>query len=142
MAGRSGRTGDGEDDMNKGILALATLALAAVAASEAGQAQGHPGPGWRAARCAVTNGANEDWPGTWRGPCYFQSERGGSFGIQPMRGSFPDGSGLITVAVISPGRAEVRVITQHGMNSRWGEARRSSRDRACWVGSDFSVCAY
>lgn len=28
------------------------------------------------------------------------------------------------------------------MNSRWGEAKRSSQDKACWVGGDFKVCAW
>ncbi len=125
--------------MRKICVALAPLALLAVDTAAPAQ---HPGPGWRPARCVVTNGDNEDWPGTWRGPCYFFSERGGSFSIRTRTGSFPDGTDQIGVTLTAPGQAEVRVITQHGMNARWGEARRSRRDPACWVGDDFSICAY
>ncbi len=119
---------------------LAPLAL--IVASAPGAAQEPPGPGWRPARCVVANGQNVDWRGTWRGPCYFFSERGGSFSIRPRRGAFPDGTDQIGVTLVGRGQAEVRVITRHGMNSRWGEARRSRRDAACWVGDDFSICAY
>ena len=93
----------------------------------------------RAARCVVvSNGV-----GTYRGPCDFLAERGGSFNVAPPRGrSFPGGVSAISVAVEDPGVAEVRGLTRQGINSRWGTAQRSRRDRACWVGSDFSVCAY
>jgi hypothetical protein len=33
-------------------------------------------------------------------------------------------------------------LTDEGINSRWGRAIRSRRDRACWVGEDFTICAY
>ncbi|MEE9435034.1 MAG: hypothetical protein V3V15_12425, partial [Sphingorhabdus sp.] len=49
---------------------------------------------------------------------------------------------IITVAVIGSGKAEVRGLTKAGINSRWGEATRSTSDKACWTGSDFEVCAY
>jgi hypothetical protein len=93
----------------------------------------------RAARCVVaSNGV-----GTYRGPCDFLAERGGSFSVAPPRGrSFPGGVTAISVAVEDPGVAEVRGLTAQGINSRWGTAQRSRRDRACWVGSDFTVCAY
>lgn len=48
---------------------------------------------------------------------------------------------IVTVSVISPGTAEVRGLTKDGINSRWGEAKRSSQERACWAGSDFRICA-
>jgi len=48
---------------------------------------------------------------------------------------------LISVTMISPGVAEVRGLTRAGINSRWGEARRSTQDRSCWTGSDFQICA-
>jgi hypothetical protein len=118
------------------------IPLAAAMAPAIAVAQEHPGPGWRPARCVVANTQNEDWTGTWRGPCYFMSDRGGSFSIRTQRGAFPDGTDQIGVTVIAPGQAEVRVITQYGVNARWGPARRSSRDRACWNGDGFSICAY
>jgi len=48
----------------------------------------------------------------------------------------------ISVFIVRPGIAEVRGLTAQGINARWGEARRSARDRACWVGADFSICVH
>jgi hypothetical protein len=63
--------------------------------------------------------------------------------VTPAQGqSFADGVGAISLTVVSPGIGDVRGLTRDGVNSRWGEARRSRGDRACWVGSDFSVCVY
>ena len=109
---------------------LLLAGLAAIALPTAAEA--------RAARCVV-QGAGAP---IWRGPCDFVPDRGGSFGIQPLRGLFPGGVSDISVAVTGPGAAEVRGLTRDGINSRWGEARRSRRDKACWVGEDFSVCVY
>lgn len=113
----------------RGTLAAFALAAAAFSATPALA---------RPARCVVSG---SDMP-TWRGPCRFLPERGGSFSISPGRGSFGDGIDLISVSIVSPGVAEVRGLTDDGINSRWGEARRSRRDRACWVGEDFSICVY
>lgn len=113
--------------MRKLLFALAPLVLFSATAAEA-----------RPARCVI---AGEGSP-TWRGPCDFLAERGGSFGIRPYRGTFADGISDISVSLIRPGVAEVRGLTRDGINSRWGEARRSARDRACWVGEDFSICVY
>jgi len=113
--------------MRKLLFALAPVLLFAATAAEA-----------RPARCVVTSAGSP----TWRGPCDFLAERGGSFGIRPYRGSFGDGISDISVSIISPGVAEVRGLTRDGINSRWGQARRSRRDAACWVGEDFSICVY
>jgi hypothetical protein len=109
--------------------ALAAAAFAAFAATPAAA---------RPARCVVhSTGAP-----VWRGACDFIPDGGGSFYIDPARGRFPGGISDISVSLIRPGVAEVRGLTGDGINSRWGEARRSRRDPACWVGSDFSVCVY
>jgi hypothetical protein len=92
----------------------------------------------RPARCVVQSAGER----TWRGPCNFVPDRGGSFSVDPARGRFPGEASDISVSLISPGVAEVRGLTRDGINSRWGEARRSRRDPACWVGEDFSVCVY
>lgn len=113
--------------MRKLVLALAPLALFAATAAEA-----------RPARCVVAGAGTP----TYRGPCDFLAERGGSFSISPARGAFPGGISDISVSLIAPGVAEVRGLTRNGINSRWGEARRSRRDRACWIGADFSICVY
>jgi hypothetical protein len=110
------------------LLAAAALGLAFVATPAAA----------RSARCVIQSAGAP----TWRGPCNFVPDRGGSFAVDPIRGRFPDGISDISVSLISPGVAEVRGLTRDGINSRWGEARRSRRDPACWIGEDFSVCVY
>ena len=91
----------------------------------------------RPALCVITTN-----DGTYRGPCRFVAERGGSFAVdrsgeRPMIG----GISLVNVTVIRPGHAEVSGL--FGANvSRWGPAVRSRRDPACGVGEDFSVCVY
>lgn len=114
--------------------ALPAAAAAAAAAAFALPAEAKP----RQARCVVTSSGE-----VYRGPCRFAAERGGSFSIAPVGRRFLIGEiSDVSVAIVRPGVAEVRGLTAGGINSRWGEARRSTRDRACWVGSDFSVCAY
>lgn len=76
------------------------------------------------------------------GDCIFEQYSGnGSFSIESPRGLIA-GYSSIGVSIIEPGIAEVRGLTTNGINSRWGEAVRSSSDKACWVGSDFTICAY
>lgn len=79
----------------------------------------------------------------FRGRCGFTAGRGGSFRLGPARGRGPlYGSILsISVTIVSRGVAEVRGLTRGGINSRWGRATRSKRDRACWVGRGFRICA-
>ena len=77
------------------------------------------------------------------GRCDFQQFGGnGSFSIGPIGQPFIAGRLVLSVTLVSPETAEVRGLTQDGINSRWGPARRSARDRACWDGSDFQICAY
>ena len=109
--------------------ALAALALPSVAGAQGG----------RTARCVIVSNGNP----TYRGPCTFTAERGGSFHVAPPRGrSFPGGQTGISVEIVEAGIAEVYGLTPRGPASRWGTAVRSRRDRACWEGPDFSVCAY
>jgi hypothetical protein len=77
------------------------------------------------------------------GKCRFTPEPSGSFTLESASANRPlFGSILqVSVALISPGTAEVRGLTRQGINSRWGEAQRSNDDRSCWVGSDFKICA-
>jgi hypothetical protein len=113
----------------KFAVGAAAFGLAVLAASPASA---------RSARCVVRSVGEP----AWRGPCDFIPDGGGSFAIQPARGRFPGGIGMISVSLIRFGVAEVRGLTRDGINSRWGEARRSRRDPACWVGEDFSICVY
>lgn len=77
--------------------------------------------------------------------CDFQPDgRDGSFSLSPRggaQGSLFGSISTVSVSVIEPGLAEVRGLTRDGINSRWGTARRSQRDGACWEGEDFRVCA-
>ena len=111
------------------------LAALAVLVVPAGTIEAKP----REARCLVKAAGAPDY----RGPCRFSAEEGGSFTIEPARRrAFGNGVTSINASVVEPGVAEVRGLTREGVNSRWGEARRARRDRACWIGSDFSVCVY
>ncbi|WP_026222879.1 hypothetical protein [Methylocystis rosea] len=92
----------------------------------------------RPARCVV-NGAGA---APYNGKCEFSPETGGSFSITPVGKSAFDGATVISVSVTLPGVAEVRGLTRDGINSRWGEAKRSKEDPACWIGSDFKICVY
>ena len=113
-------------------IALAATALAAALAIAAPASA-------RTARCVVTSA---DGP-TYSGPCGFVPDKGGSFGIEPLgRRHFPSDATSITVWIVEPGLAEVRGLTPGGINSRWGEARRSKRDRACWYVSCLRICVY
>ncbi len=92
----------------------------------------------RPAKCVVLgNGMTP-----YKGRCNFTPDVGGSFGIEPIGKSGFDGVTMVSVAIVSPGVAEVRGLTRDGINSRWGEAKRSKADPACWLGSDFKICVY
>ena len=92
----------------------------------------------RPAKCVVIgNGMTP-----YRGTCKFTPDNGGSFAIAPIGKPGFDGVTLVSVAIVSPGVAEVRGLTRDGINSRWGEAKRSKTDPACWVGGDFKICVY
>ena len=114
--------------MRKVVVALAITAALTPLAAEG-----------KVARCIIRqNGAV-----AYSGACRFLSEQDGSFSIRrhdakPILPSITD----ISVSIISTGRADVRGLTTHGNNSRWGAAVRSRNDPACWTGSDFEICAY
>lgn len=74
------------------------------------------------------------------GPCRFQPHRGGSFSIAMMDGRLMGGATSLSLDVLSAGVGEVRGLTAFGVRSRWGEARRMEQDRACWRGTDFTLC--
>ena len=115
------------------ILAVGLLALAPAAESLA------EGAG-KIATCRVESAGKVEV----NGPCRFRPDGGaGSFTLENRdRQKALYGSILsVTVSVVSPGMAEVRGLTRQGVNSRWGEAKRSNDDRACWIGADFKICA-
>lgn len=95
----------------------------------------------RDARCRI----EENRRVVFEGICDFTPDgREGSFGLSPRGGSQRPLYGSIlsvSVWVMEPGVADVRGLTRDGINSRWGTARRSTSDPACWDGSDFRICA-
>lgn len=117
----------------------ATGVAAFAADSDSGTPSAAP-PRGREVRCTI----RQDGELALDAACEFRSEGGkGSFSLAACGGDgelFP-GVLVVSVTVVSPGVAEVRGLTAAGANSRWGEARRSRKDPACWTGSDFEVCA-
>jgi hypothetical protein len=91
------------------------------------------------ARCAIASAGNP----AFRGPCDFTAEAGGSFALKPSgRRALVGEITSLSVFITEPGLAQVSGLTRDGINSRWGEARRSRKDRACWDGADFRICVY
>ena len=115
--------------ITKAAIILATAAAGAMVAAPA-QA--------KTARCVITSEG-----GTYRGPCSYSAQRGGTFTVKPIgRRTILPGVMMVTVFVDRDGYANVSGLTGAGVDSRWGAATRSRRDPACWVGDGFSVCAY
>ena len=81
---------------------------------------------------------------SYKGTCLFLPDTNGSFSLENLaKGKSLTGTvSMISVTVIEKGVAEVRGLTTEGINSRWGAAKRSSKDQACWEGEDFKVCAW
>jgi hypothetical protein len=92
----------------------------------------------KAAKCEISSSGEY-----YVSKCNFQSESGGSFSLSNLNESRTIISNIliISVYVTQKNVAEVRGLTTDGINSRWGQAIRSTTDRACWVGDDFEICA-
>ncbi len=93
------------------------------------------------AKCIVKGGSNSSTL-QYSGHCLFSLSENGAFTIRRSDGYIMPSINQVNVYVLSPGIAEVRGLTTNGINSRWGSAKRSQKDPACWTGSDFEVCAY
>lgn len=96
--------------------------------------------------CAITSLPSNDIQ--FKGKCKFVPEAGGSFTLMDAKGKdkFYDTIGMVSVTLTGKDTAEVGgfVLDEGGggHNSRWGEAKRSKKDGACWDGADFRVCAW
>lgn len=130
-------------DLNSFVVALLALLGAttgAVAFAADTKAPAASPPGGREVHCTI----RQDGEIVLDAACEFLAEGGkGSFSLSARGGEgelFP-GILSVSVSVVSPGVAEVRALTTAGINSRWGEVKRSAKDRACWTGTDFEVCA-
>ncbi len=81
----------------------------------------------------------------YQGSCLFTPDTpNGSFSLSNSDPNKPltETINTVTVTIIEKGLAEVSGLTADGINSRWGEAKRSTKDKACWEGEDFKVCAW
>jgi hypothetical protein len=115
------------------LVASVALTIFAATASE----------GWTKEKVAYCQIESAGLP-PFRGKCLFDGSSDGSFHLGNVDSSKPlfGEIELVNVAIVSPGVAEVRGLTRAGINSRWGEAHRSTGDRACWAGADFRICAH
>jgi hypothetical protein len=78
----------------------------------------------------------------FKGKCLYLPEAGGSFSLSNFNEKpLFEAVEIVSVTIVEKGVAEVRGLTSNGNNSRWGEATRSQKDKACWVGADFKICA-
>ncbi|MEM7739608.1 MAG: hypothetical protein AAF225_02260 [Pseudomonadota bacterium] len=83
------------------------------------------------------------WPGEYRGDCVFEPRGKGSFSVTREDGRpFYDDVLEVVVMIYAKGEANVRGRVEDGTTAEWGDAMRSESYPACWIGSDFSVCAY
>lgn len=94
----------------------------------------------RIVKCQIDSGNQT----VYEGKCVFIPDRKGSFALANPEKNKPltDTVTIVSVSIIEKGVAEVRGLTSDGINSRWGEAKRSVKDKACWQGEDFKVCAW
>ena len=113
------------------VLTVVTACLLAIPV----QSKGKP------ARCVIKSGPERSTV-EYSGDCLFYADRDGTFTIRKSQGNILPSITVVSVYVLMPGVAEVRGLTVDGINSRWGPAKRSETDLACWTGSDFEVCAY
>lgn len=113
-------------------LTVATIAL--LATSVASEALARP------ARCVIMSVTGSVG---FKGPCDFIPMRGnGGFSISPIGAKTFFGAMYISVGKTSLETAEVRGLTPSGVNSRWGDYRRSKRDPACWESTGTRICVY
>jgi hypothetical protein len=79
----------------------------------------------------------------FKGQCLYLSEHGGAFTLSALDKNKPlyDDITAVSIVMIKKNVTEVRGLTTQGINSRWGNAKRSQKNKACWVGSDFKICA-
>jgi hypothetical protein len=115
------------------------LRLAALLAALAPGATAHAQPAGRIVDCRVESAGKVEFSGKCR---VIPDGTAGSFALAAPsgRGALYGSILVVSVAVVARGVAEVRGLTRDGINSRWGEAKRSSQDPTCWDGADFRVC--
>ena len=90
------------------------------------------------ATCQIDEGGQT----RYKGKCNFEPQGGGSLYIShPNITKKVKVEGLM-VMIESKDQAVVQATKLGGGGSIWGEAVRSQKQKACWVGSDFKVCVW
>ena len=92
----------------------------------------------KTAICQIDEGGRQ----LYKGKCQFEAQGGGSFYISHP--SFVQKVGVegLMVLVERKNQAVVQATRIGGGGSVWGEATRSQSQKACWIGSDFKICAW
>lgn len=97
-------------------------------------------------KCEITSQPSNEVQ--FAGKCKFEAEQGGSFSLSDANGGdlLYESISVVHVYVTAKGHAEVSGLVLDegggGHNSRWGAAKRSQKDGACWEGEDFRICAW
>jgi hypothetical protein len=79
-----------------------------------------------------------------KGKCHFIAEKGGSFTLSSINSQNPliGDTKTLHVYIVDKGIAEVDSLHEDGITTSWGTATRSQKQKACWVGDDFKICAW
>jgi len=80
----------------------------------------------------------------YKGDCTFKPQNGGTFTLtNTILGKSIGSTDINSVTVFISGKDVAQVSGEMGgAISRWGEAKRSQKEKACWIGDDFRVCAW
>ncbi|MCC8372457.1 MAG: hypothetical protein LN568_07035 [Rickettsia endosymbiont of Pseudomimeciton antennatum] len=102
---------------------------------------------YRSATCLIESSGEVIFSGKCK--VWLSEDSGGSFSISnaidglPLIGKQDDDVAITDVSVYTDEQScEVSGLTTGGINSRWGEASKSTEQEGCWVGSDFKICYY
>ena len=79
-----------------------------------------------------------------KGKCHFIAEKGGSFTLSNINSQNPliGDTKTLHVYIVDKGIAEVSSLHEDGITTSWGTATRSQKQKACWIGEDFKICAW
>ena len=78
----------------------------------------------------------------FKGKCLFTLQSGGSFYLSGKNISRHIGAEGMMVWIDAKNTALVQSVKFNGGVLNWGKATRSTKQKACWVGSHFKVCAW
>lgn len=128
-----------DSKLNQKVKWITTLTAIALLSAPSAFATG------RIVDCSISNLPGNELQ--FKGKCNFIPEAGGSFTLMDAAGrdKLYGTVGMVSVNLTGKDTAEVSGLVldkSGGHNSRWGSAKRSRLDRACWDGGDFRICAW